>query len=99
VAHFWPKPKAARPSRSLPKTTPEWSSRMLLVRSPPGRLVGDALVATEGAGLASSTSLASKKFGFPLSPAPELGFLTTASPACPPDPVFKVSPLMLLQIP
>jgi hypothetical protein len=59
VARFWPKPKAARPSRSLPKTMPKWSSGMLLVQSPPGSLVGDALVAKEGAGLASSTSPAS----------------------------------------
>jgi hypothetical protein len=43
--HFWPKPKAVRPSRSLPERIPKWSSGMLLVQSPPGSLVGDALVA------------------------------------------------------
>jgi hypothetical protein len=71
---------------------------MLLVRSPPGSLVGDALVATEGVGPASSASPASKKFGFPPSPAPKLAFPSTP-PARPLDLVLKVSPLRLLQIP
>jgi hypothetical protein len=93
VACFWPKPKAACPSRSLLETTLEWSSGMFLVRSPPGGLVGDALVTTEGMGLASSAPPASKKFGFPPSPALELTFPVAPSLARPPDPVFKVSPL------
>jgi len=99
VACFWPKAKVAHPSKSLPETTPKWSFGMLLVRSPPGYLVGDALVAIEGAGLASLASPASKKFGFPPSPTSELAFLTAPSPTCPLDPVFKVSPLRPLQIP
>jgi hypothetical protein len=65
VARFWPKPKAAHTSRSLPETTPKWSTRMFLVWPPPGGLVGDALGATEGAGPALSASPASKKFRFP----------------------------------
>jgi hypothetical protein len=60
--------------------------------------VGDALVATEGVGPASSASPASKKFGFPPSPAPKLAFPSTP-PARPLDLVLKVSPLRLLQIP
>jgi hypothetical protein len=76
--------------------TPEWSSGMLLVRSLPGSLVGDVLVATEGAGPASSASPASKKFGFAPLPALELAFPAAPSPARPPDLVFKVSPLRLL---
>jgi hypothetical protein len=57
--------------------------------------VGDALVATEGAGPVSSASPASKKFGFPPLSAPELIFpaALVSSPARPPDPVFKFSPL------
>lgn len=41
----------------------------------------------------------SGKLGFPTSPAPELAFLAAPSPARPPDPVFKVSPLRPFQIP
>jgi len=99
VARFWPKPKAARPSRSLPETTPEWSSGIFLVWSPPGGLVGDVLGATEGASPVLLASPAFKKFGFPPSPALELTFPTAPSLARPPDPVFKVSPLKPLQIP
>jgi hypothetical protein len=95
VAPFWPKPKVARPSKSLSETTLEWSFGMFLVRSPLGGLVGNALVATKGAGPASSASPTSKKFGFPPSPAPELTFLAAPPPARPPDPVFKFSPLIL----
>jgi hypothetical protein len=70
---------------------------MFLVWSPPKGLVGDALVATEGAGLVSS---ASKKFGFPLLPALELTFpaALVSSPARPSALVFKFSPLRPLQI-
>jgi hypothetical protein len=64
VARLWPKPKPTRPSGSLPEMTPEWSSRMFLVRSPPEGLVGDELVATKGMSPMSSASPASKKFGF-----------------------------------
>jgi hypothetical protein len=99
VARFWPKPKVAYRSRSLPEMMPNWSSGMFLVRSPPGSLVGDALVAIEGAGLASLASPASKKFGFPPSRVPELTFPAAPSLARPLDPVFKVFPLRPLQIP
>jgi hypothetical protein len=80
MARFWPKPKVACPSRSLPEMMLEWSSRMILVWSPPGGLVGDALVAIEDASPALSASPASKKFGFPPSPAPKLTFPTAPSP-------------------
>lgn len=64
MARFRPKPKATHPSGSLPEMTPEWSSGMFLVRSPPEGLVGDELVATKGTSPMSSASPASKKFGF-----------------------------------
>jgi hypothetical protein len=57
VAHLMPKAKVSRPSSSPPETTSKVSSRLILVRPPPGGLKVAASVATEGAGPAISISV------------------------------------------
>jgi hypothetical protein len=125
-------------STSLPETTSEVSSGLVLNRIPLGGLEVTTLGATEGASpaslvfvgdsfrsepslaavtgtapfmsssggessssqvfsVSSSQTPASKEFGFPPSPALDLGFLADPAPSS--APVFKFTPLGPLQIP
>jgi hypothetical protein len=69
VARLMRKPKVSCPPPSLPKTTTEVSSGLVLNRLPPGGLEVTALGAKEGASLASSVFVGDSSRSEPLSAA------------------------------